>query len=84
LHLAPLNETQDEEPGLAGTLVGAGVVFALYLPAFFSTGAWFTAVALLLFAFVGRRTVSAEISRSLASLGSSVKSEKEHRCPSSR
>jgi MFS family permease len=39
---------------LAALLIGAGVVIGLYLPSTFSLGAWFTAAALLLFAFIGR------------------------------
>ncbi len=40
---------------LAATLLGAGLAIALYLPsASFSLGAWFTALVLFLFAFVGR------------------------------
>ncbi|MDO8944478.1 MAG: hypothetical protein Q7U75_14950 [Desulfobacterales bacterium] len=51
---------------LAGVLVGAGVVLALYVPLFFSAGAWFTAAALVLFAFLGRRSVSVELAGSAA------------------
>jgi uncharacterized protein DUF7010 len=39
---------------LAAVLISAGVVIALYFPSIFSLGAWLTAVALLVFAFVGR------------------------------
>jgi hypothetical protein len=46
---------------LAGILVGAGTVLALYLPLHFSAGAWFTAAVLVLFALLGRRAVSAEL-----------------------
>lgn len=49
---------------LAGILMGAGVVLGLYLPFSFSAGAWFTAVVLVLFAFVGRRSVIAELAGS--------------------
>lgn len=49
---------------LAGVLVGAGVVLALYLPLSFSAGAWFTAAVLVLFAFLGRRRVSGELAGS--------------------
>ena len=45
---------------LAATLVGAGVVLALYLPLPFSAGAWFTAAVLVCFAFLGRRSVFVE------------------------
>lgn len=46
---------------LAGVLVGAGVVLALYLPLPMSAGAWFTAAMLGIFAFVGRHIVKAEL-----------------------
>jgi len=49
---------------LAGILVGAGVVLALYLPLSFSAGAWFTAAVLVFFAFVGRRAATAELASS--------------------
>lgn len=39
---------------LAAVLIGAGLVIAYYLPQPISSGAWFTAMALLVFAFVGR------------------------------
>lgn len=39
---------------LAASLLGAGIAIALYLPSSFSVGGWFTALALLVFAFVGR------------------------------
>ena len=39
---------------LAASLLGAGVAIALYLPSTFILGGWFTAFALLVFAFVGR------------------------------
>jgi hypothetical protein len=39
---------------LAGSLIGAGIAFGLYLPSLFSVGGWFTALALFVFAFVGR------------------------------
>lgn len=45
---------------LAATLVGAGVVLALYLPLAFSGGAWFTAAVLIGFAFLGLRSASDE------------------------
>lgn len=41
--------------GLAGVLVGAGLLLALYLPGSFSVGAWLTAGVLALFAVWGRR-----------------------------
>lgn len=46
---------------LAAILVGAGVVFALYLALPFSAGAWFTGAVLVGFAFAGRGAVSAEL-----------------------
>jgi len=39
---------------LAASLIAAGVVIGLYLPSVFSIGGWFTALVLLIFAFVGR------------------------------
>ena len=39
---------------LAASLIGAGVAIALYMPSAFSFGGWFTALALFVFAFVGR------------------------------
>jgi hypothetical protein len=39
---------------LAGSLIGARITFALYLPSQFSIGGWFTALALFVFAFIGR------------------------------
>lgn len=39
---------------LAAVLVGAGLTIGLYLQDSFSPGGWFTAVVLLLFAFIGR------------------------------
>ena len=44
---------------LAGILVGAGVVLALYVTLPFATGAWFTAVVLAVFALLGRAAVIA-------------------------
>lgn len=43
---------------LAGLLVGAGVALALYVAMPFATGAWFTAVVLAVFAFLGRARVA--------------------------
>jgi len=48
---------------LAGALAGAGVVLALYVAMPFATGAWFTAVVLTGFAFLGRASVAAEPAR---------------------
>lgn len=39
---------------LAAVLLGAGIVIGLYLSSSFSLGGWFTAVVLLIYAFVGR------------------------------
>ena len=36
-------------------LFAAGVAIGVYLPTEFSVGAWFTALVLLLFAFIGKR-----------------------------
>lgn len=46
---------------LAAVLWGAGVVLGLYGPPLFSLGGWFTALALLVFAFVGRRIALREV-----------------------
>ena len=46
---------------LAGILIAGGVALALYVAMPFGTGAWFTAVVLMIFAFLGRATVSAEM-----------------------
>ena len=45
---------------LAAVLLGAGVAIGLYLPTVFYVGAWFTALVLLAFAFIGRRVVVRE------------------------
>jgi hypothetical protein len=42
---------------LAGVLVGGGTMLGLYGPEIFSLGGWLTAVALVIFAFVGRSIV---------------------------
>jgi hypothetical protein len=55
---------------LAAILVAAGVALALYLPLPFSAGAWFTAAVLTCFAFLGRRSVSAETTVTAASSAS--------------
>ena len=39
---------------LAAFLISAGVIIGLYIPSTFSLGAWLTAAALLLVAFIGR------------------------------
>lgn len=49
---------------LAGVLVGAGVVLALYVVMPFATGAWFTAAVLAVFAFLGRASVAPELAES--------------------
>jgi len=45
---------------LAGVLLGAGIVLAIYVRMPYSTGAWFTAAVLLLFAVLGGLSVSRE------------------------
>lgn len=45
---------------LAGILISAGLLIGLYLPSSFSLGGWLTAVTLLAFAFLGRRTALKE------------------------
>ena len=45
---------------LAASLIGAGIAIALYLPSVFSVGGWFTALALFVFAFVGRSVALGE------------------------
>jgi len=51
---------------LAALLIGAGLTIGLYIPSAFSLGAWLTAAALLLFAFVGRSFALRESKRALA------------------
>ena len=46
---------------LAGILVGGGVVLALYVRMPFSAGAWATAAVLIVFAVLGRLSVSREL-----------------------
>ena len=41
---------------LAGILITAGVLLGMYVPSSFSLGGWLTAVTLLVFAFLERRT----------------------------
>jgi hypothetical protein len=41
---------------LAAVLIGSGLMIGLYLPTALSLGGWLTALVLLVFAFVGRRT----------------------------
>jgi hypothetical protein len=48
---------------LAALLIGAGLTMGLYMHTAFSMGAWLTAVALLLFAFVGRGVALRESKR---------------------
>jgi hypothetical protein len=48
---------------LTGILVGAGVVLAVYLTMPFSTGAWFTAGALVVFAVLGGLRVRPELNQ---------------------
>jgi small basic protein len=45
---------------LAASLIAVGLVLGLYLPSIFSLGAWFTALALLIFAFAGRSIATQE------------------------
>jgi len=42
---------------LSALLLSAGMLFGLYAPGFPSVGAWFTAIVLFVFAFVGRHAV---------------------------
>jgi hypothetical protein len=49
---------------LAGSLVGAGLVLALYLRMPFGTGAWLTGGILVVFAALGRLRVSGELDTS--------------------
>ncbi len=51
---------------LAALLVGGGILIALYWSESFSTGAWLTGVALLIFAFVGRAIWQREFGRGAA------------------
>jgi hypothetical protein len=46
---------------LAGILIVAGVALALYIPLPICAGAWFTAGALFVFAFLGRSQVKREL-----------------------
>jgi hypothetical protein len=48
---------------LAALLIGGGVAIGLYVPSVFSLGAWLTAAALLLFAFIGRSIAQRENKR---------------------
>lgn len=47
--------------GLAAAVAGGGVIIAMYWGAGFSTGAWYTAIVLILFACLGRATVRREL-----------------------
>ena len=40
---------------LAAILIVAAIAIALYLPGSFAAGGWFTAITLLVFAFLGRQ-----------------------------
>jgi hypothetical protein len=44
---------------LAAFLIGSGLAIGLYVPSVFSLGGWLTALALLVFAFVGRGVAQA-------------------------
>jgi hypothetical protein len=48
---------------LAALLIGAGLTIGLYMQSVFSLGAWLTAVALVLFAFIGRSVALRESKR---------------------
>lgn len=50
---------------LAALLVIAGAGLALYLPEYFSLGGWFTAITLILFAFIARLQILREIKETL-------------------
>jgi uncharacterized protein DUF7010 len=50
---------------LAAFLIGSGVVIGLYLPSIFSLGGWLTALALLVFAFVGRSVARTQAPRAV-------------------
>jgi hypothetical protein len=45
---------------LAAAMLGGGVAIGLYVPEPITLGGWLTGIALVLFAFVGRRIVAAE------------------------
>jgi len=45
---------------LAGILISAGLLIGIYLPSSFALGGWLTAVTLLAFAFLGRRSALKE------------------------
>ncbi|MGD8331798.1 MAG: hypothetical protein PVJ49_20365 [Acidobacteriota bacterium] len=45
---------------LAAALLGGGMVIGLYFPDRFSTGAWYSAAVLLVFAIIGRAIAQAE------------------------
>jgi hypothetical protein len=45
---------------LAGILIAMGVLIALYFSGTFSLGAWITAVALFIFAWIGRSIATGE------------------------
>jgi hypothetical protein len=47
---------------LAGILIAAGVVIALYFSKTFSLGAWIAGLALFIFAWVGRSIATGEAS----------------------
>jgi hypothetical protein len=51
---------------LAGVLLSAGLMLALYVKLPYAAGAWFTALVLIAFAFVGRWIVQREAARSEA------------------
>lgn len=45
---------------LSGILIAMGVVIALYFSETFSLGAWITALALFIFAWIGRSVATSE------------------------
>jgi hypothetical protein len=45
---------------LAALLIGSGLLIGMYLPSIFSLGGWWTALMLLVFAFVGRGVALAD------------------------
>ncbi len=48
---------------LAATLLGGGIIIAMYFSSSFSVGAWYTGTVLLIFAAVGRSLVQKERQR---------------------
>jgi hypothetical protein len=48
---------------LAGLLIGGGLLIGVYFSSTFAVGGWFTALALLTFAFVGRQVAQQQATR---------------------